>query len=100
MSICSELAPRPWPIANILGVFNKKYGIIPQTITKKTQNTLQITKKTDTKRKMSDNELDEFIADLKIQMDMAVQNLDFEKAIELRDSIKELTKNRKNKVLK
>ena len=49
---------------------------------------------------MSDNELDEFIADLKIQMDMAVQNLDFEKAIELRDSIKELTKNRKNKVLK
>ena len=76
--------------------YNNKHGIVPQTIIKKTQNTLQITKKHDKKR-LSDEELQEFIADLRVQMDMAVKNLDFEKAIELRDSIKELTKNRKVK---
>ena len=76
--------------------YNDKHCIVPQTIIKKTQNTLQITKKHDKKR-LSDEELQEFIADLRVQMDMAVKNLDFEKAIELRDSIKELTKNRKVK---
>lgn len=74
--------------------FNKKHGIVPKTIVKKTQNTLQITKKTDGNKKLSKEELEEFIADLRVQMDMAVKDLDFEKAIELRDSINELTKNR------
>ena len=74
--------------------FNKKHGIVPKTIIKKTQNTLQITKKNENK-KLSAEELEEFIADLRVQMDMAVKDLNFERAIELRDSIKELTKNRK-----
>lgn len=77
--------------------YNKKNGIIPKTIIKKTQNTLQITKKDDKNRKISAQELEELISDLRIQMDMAVQNLDFERAIELRDSIKELTQNKNYK---
>ncbi len=77
--------------------YNKEHGIVPKTIIKKTQNTLQITKKDDKKRKMSQQELDEFVADLRVQLDMAVQALDFEKAIELRDSIKELTKGKRAK---
>lgn len=77
--------------------YNKKNGIVPKTIIKKTQNTLQITKKDDRKRKMTKEELDEFVADLRVQLDIAVQSLDFEKAIELRDSIKELTKGKRLK---
>lgn len=75
--------------------YNKKHGVVPKTIIKRTQNTLQITKKDEPKRKMSKQELDEFVADLQVQLDMAVQSLDFEKAIELRDSIKELTKGKR-----
>lgn len=74
--------------------FNKKHGITPKTIIKKTQNTLQITKKDGEKRKISREELEKLISDLRVQMDIAVKNLDFEKAIELRDSISELTKNK------
>ena len=77
--------------------YNKKHSIVPKTIIKETKNTLQITKKADTNKKLTDAELEEFITDLKIQLDIAVKNLDFEKAIELRDSIKELTKHRKPK---
>ncbi len=74
--------------------FNKRHGITPKTIIKKTQNTLQITKKDGEKRKISREELEKLISDLRVQMDIAVKNLDFEKAIELRDSISELTKNK------
>lgn len=77
--------------------YNEEHRIVPKTIIKKTQNTLQITKKDEPKRKMSQQELDEFVADLRVQLDMAVQALDFEKAIELRDSIKELTKGKRAK---
>ena len=77
--------------------FNKKHGIIPKTIVKQTKNTLQITKKTDEKRKMSKEELEDFIAELRLKMDEAVKELNFERAIELRDSINELTKNRQGK---
>ena len=77
--------------------FNKKHGITPKTIIKQTKNTLQITKKADTKKKLSKEELEEFVAKLRLEMDEAVKELNFEKAIELRDSINELTKSRQGK---
>lgn len=77
--------------------YNKKHNIIPKTIVKQTKNTLQITKKADTKKKLSKEELEEFIVKLRLEMDEAVKRLDFERAIELRDSINELTKNREGK---
>ncbi len=75
--------------------YNKKHGITPKTIVKQIKNTLQITSKTDSTKKMTDAELEEFVADLRVQMDMAVKDLNFEKAIELRDSINALTKHKK-----
>ena len=42
---------------------------------------------------MTKAEIDEYVADLRIQMDMAVKELDFEKAIEFRDEINKITKN-------
>jgi excinuclease ABC subunit B len=77
--------------------YNREHGIVPKTIKKEIKNTLQITKKNDAPRKMSSEELDEFIADLRIQMEKSASELDFEKAIELRNSIAELTKGRKVK---
>ncbi len=74
--------------------YNQKHGIIPQTIVKKINNTLQITKPLDKPKKMSREELDKYVADLRVQMDMAVKELNFEHAIELRDEINKLTKNR------
>lgn len=77
--------------------YNKEHGIVPKTIVKEIKNTLQITNKADENKKMTDEELEEFIADLRVQMDMAVKELNFEKAIELRDNINLLTKGKKKK---
>lgn len=77
--------------------YNQKFGITPKTIVKEIKNTLQITNKENNNKKLSAEELDEFVADLRIQLDIAVKDLNFEKAIELRDSIYELTKSRKTK---
>lgn len=75
--------------------YNKKHGITPQTIVKAVRE-LQTPKKKDRGRKIIDTkkipreELGRFIKMLEDQMDMASQNLEFEKAAELRDEIEEI----------
>ena len=72
--------------------YNAENGIIPQTITKNVQNTLQITQKVDKRAKKTKKEITEEIDKLKSMMNLASKNLDFEQAIILREQIAELKK--------
>jgi len=71
--------------------FNKKHGITPKTIEKAVKDIAA--EKHDTgvpkidPNKVPTEELDHIIAQLEVEMDMASQNLEFEKAGELRDQI-------------
>ena len=72
--------------------YNKAHGIVPQTIVKKVQNTLQITQKVDKRENRSKKSINEEIERLKTMMNYASKNLDFEQAIILREQIAELKK--------
>ncbi|MEK7171272.1 MAG: helicase-related protein, partial [Patescibacteria group bacterium] len=79
--------------------YNKKHGITPQTIVKAVRElTLPASKKKgkhiDTK-KIPKEELGRFVKMLEGQMELASQNLDFEKAAELRDEIDEIKQKNK-----
>lgn len=73
--------------------YNKKYNIVPRTIRKDVKNTLEIAKKVD---KSSENikfeEIPKKIELLKGLMNTASKELDFERAIQYREEIKELKK--------
>ena len=73
--------------------YNKKHGIIPKTIIKEIKNTLQISSKVeDEVKKVKKENIPKMIENLKAMMKVASANLDFEKAIELRDEIAKLNK--------
>lgn len=71
--------------------FNKENNITPKTITKKIENTLQITKKA-SQIKLNKQEIPKEIEKLKGLMQEASARLDFETAIEIRNRISELRK--------
>ena len=75
---------------NIQQQYNQKYNIIPKTIIKDIKNTLEITQKTNDK--LTEKQKTEEIARLKVLMDNASKQLDFETAIKLRDKIAQLKK--------
>ena len=69
--------------------YNKAHGIVPKTIIKEVKSTLNITKKkTDDDIKMVD--IPDEIEKLKALMKVASGQLDFERAIEIREKIAEL----------
>ena len=70
--------------------YNEAHGIIPKTIIKEIVNTLEITKKKDLTKDIKKQDIPEEIEKLKALMKIASQNLDFEKCIELRDTITKL----------
>lgn len=70
--------------------YNKEHGIIPETIRHNVANTLEITKK-ETDR-MNKYELGKEIDRLSVSMKKAALELDFERAIKLRDHISGLRK--------
>ena len=72
-------------------IFNKENNITPKTITKKIENTLQITKKA-SQIKLNKQEIPKEIEKLKGLMHEASARLDFETAIEIRNRISELRK--------
>ena len=79
--------------------YNKEHGIVPKTIIKEIKNTLDINKKVgehDVARKDIPKEIDRLTSMMKI----ASSQLDFERAIELRNKINSLKKrlNRKDKI--
>ena len=74
-------------------IYNKKHGITPQTIKKAVRDVLMVGKKKTSGRpkfdakKIPKDELSRLIKSLEMQMELASQNLEFEKAAELRDQI-------------
>jgi excinuclease ABC subunit B len=73
---------------------NKKHGITPETIQKAIKDIAQTGHKPKKNKHNKENvpkeELDRLIKELTLQMEMASENLEFEKAAELRDEIDEL----------
>jgi len=75
---------------NIQEQYNKEHGIIPRTIIKPIKNTLEITKKAKSNKKLSKREKDQELSELNRIMKELSDNLDFEQAIIIRERIKEL----------
>ncbi|MGN1227496.1 MAG: UvrB/UvrC motif-containing protein, partial [Christensenellales bacterium] len=76
--------------------YNKEHNITPKTVVRKNVNSLNITQKEPLKlgkksKKEKVNEIEELQELLKI----AIDNLDFERAIIIRDELKELQKTKK-----
>ncbi len=70
--------------------YNKEHNITPKTIVKAITNTLEITKKVDRTKEVKKQDIPEEIEKLKALMKIASANLDFEKCIEIRDTIAKL----------
>ncbi len=70
--------------------YNESHGIVPKTIIKPIVNTLEITKKVDRTKEVSKQDIPDEIEKLKALMKIAQNNLDFEKCIEIRDTIAKL----------
>ncbi len=70
--------------------YNVAHGITPKTIVKSVVNTLEITKKADRTKDIKKADIPEEIEKLKALMKVASANLDFEKCIEIRDTIAKL----------
>ncbi len=70
--------------------YNVKHNIIPQTITHEVENTLEITKKGDAP--MNIEQLTKQIESVTSRMKLAANQLDFEKAIVLREELGKLNK--------
>ena len=72
--------------------YNKQHGIIPKTIIKEVKNTIGITGKKNIGNDIKLADIPAEIEKLKALMKVASAQLDFEKAIEIRDTISELRK--------
>ena len=72
--------------------YNRQHGIVPRTIERQFKNTLEITKKKVKDDILSPKDLVSEIERLKGLMKVASSDLDFERAIKLRDEIAELKK--------
>jgi len=78
--------------------YNKKHGITPQTIIKEVKDLAMQRKKDEVIvgdrrieiKKVPKDEMKRLIEELENQMDLAAQNMEFEKAAELRDEIEQL----------
>ncbi len=70
--------------------YNKEHGIVPKTVVSKIKNSLEITKKAPKGEAMSAKEIAKEIERLKGMMKVASEQLDFERAILLRDEMNEL----------
>ena len=71
--------------------YNQQHNIVPKTIIKDIKNTLEISKKITT-HEINEKDIPMQIEKLTALMKIASKNLDFEKAILLRDEISNLQK--------
>ena len=72
--------------------YNIDHGITPKTIIKEIRDNLEITKKTDKVKDIKMKDIPEEIEKLKAMLKVFSANLDFERCIEIRDTIAELKK--------
>ncbi len=70
--------------------YNKEHGIAPKTVVSKIKNSLEITKKAPKGEALSAKDIAKEIERLKGMMKVASEQLDFERAILLRDEMNEL----------
>ena len=75
--------------------YNEKHGIIPKTIIKEIREVISNTDETEIKEptKISKTDKRKLIINLENEMKLAAKNLDFERAMELRDALFELKGN-------
>ena len=74
----------------IQDAYNKEHGITPKTIVKEIKSSLVISKKAKGGEEIKAKDIPDEIEKLKAVMKIASANLDFEKAIEIREKIAEL----------
>ena len=72
--------------------YNKEHGIVPKTIIKEIHEVISNNKEIEEAKpeKMSKQEKRKLMADIEAEMNRAAKNLDFERAMELRDILFEL----------
>ncbi|MBE5756550.1 MAG: excinuclease ABC subunit UvrB [Clostridiales bacterium] len=70
--------------------YNKEHNITPKTVQKEVVNSLEITKKEDKTKDIKMADIPEEIEKLKALMKIASNNLDFERCIEIRETIAKL----------
>ena len=70
--------------------YNKEHNVTPKTIVKPITNTIEITKKADNTKDIKMKDIPDEIEKLKALMKIASNNLDFERCIELRETIAKL----------
>ncbi|MBQ7643273.1 MAG: excinuclease ABC subunit UvrB [Clostridia bacterium] len=70
--------------------YNAAHGITPKTIVKKITNTIEISKKADRTKEVAAKDIPDEIEKLKALMKVASANLEFERCIEIRDTIAKL----------
>ncbi len=70
--------------------YNRKHGITPKTIVKPIQSTLNVTKKRNAGDEVELRDIPDEIEKLKALMKLASSQLDFEQAIEIRETIAQL----------
>ncbi len=84
--------------------YNEAHGITPQTIMKKIQESMRPAEEPEEDKSLEEyvdlppEQHKRYLHDLKVQMDLAAQNLEFEKAAQLRDRLAELKKKAKSRV--
>ena len=76
----------------VQSAYNKEHGIVPKTIIKEVKNSIGITGKKSSVDDVKLNDIPNEIEKLKALMKVASSQLDFERAIEIRDTISELKK--------
>lgn len=67
--------------------YNKEHHITPKTIVKEIRDGISISSKIEETKKISDKDKEKLIKELEKELDQVVKDLDFEKAIEIRDKI-------------
>lgn len=72
--------------------YNKEHGIVPKTIIKEISTTLNITSKPDKTKDLKIKDIPQEIEKLKAMLKIFSQQYDFERCIEIRDTINQLKK--------
>lgn len=73
--------------------YNKTHGIIPKTVKKDIRDIIEAVKSVDVKTSKKPEDVQILIENLKDEMFAAAENLEFERAAQIRDRIKHLTEN-------
>ena len=72
--------------------YNQEHGIVPKTIIKEIKDVISNDVEVDKKNKMSKKDQQKLMSQIEDEMKEAARNMDFERAMELRDILFEMKK--------